>query len=213
MRASLSFSDHCALRLGARLAARRQHQAGGAEAGAGSLEEPAAIERSGRSVLCAHDRSVHSHVLMILAYQSTAAAASEIRRRHGSAWRGVNGAKLRRNWSPGDETSHCLSRRDDQPGGRRVSQDAPHRDRANRRDRAARPARTAADRRAHSAGSGAAGRAQDSAPSSRRRSTMRCRIRTSGSPGSSTSASRRSWRSSRICARRSPRRASSASSF
>ena len=33
-----------------------------------------------------------------------------------------------------------------------------------------------------------------SAPSSRRRSTTRCRIRTSASPGSCTSASRRSWR-------------------
>ena len=42
---------------------------------------------------------------------------------------------------------------------------------------------------------------------------MPCRIRTSGSPAWSTSGSRRSWRSSRTCARRSHRSGSSGSIF
>ena len=60
--------------------------------------------------------------------------------------------------------------------------------------RAARPARPAADRPAHPRGGRPPDRAAGRAPSSRPRSTTRCPTRTSGSPASSTSGSRRSWR-------------------
>ena len=98
------------------------------------------------------------------------------------------------------ETSHRLPRRDDEPGSRSLSAIASHGDCSDRRDRTARAARAAADRRPDSAGGRAPGRAAASAPSSRRRSTMPCRIRTPASPASCRSASRRSWRWSRTSA-------------
>ena len=76
----------------------------------------------------------------------------------------------------------------------------PHRHRAGRRDRAARPARAAADRRLHPAGGGAARGARARRGRGAADSTTRCRIRTSASRASCTSGFRPSWRWSKTSA-------------
>ena len=74
----------------------------------------------------------------------------------------------------------------------------------DRLDRAARPARAAPDRRPRPDRGRPPRRAARRRRRRARRSTTRCPTRTSGSPASCTSGSRRSWPSSRTCASRSP---------